>query len=147
MGLKAGDAGCGRGAGAGAGAGTDTGTGTGKATAELEPADGSGGTSPMLVNSGEPGLGKNMVFLTSLRPRRVPDRLGCAACYSTSASGDICQGSKQHTARKVLAMFAIAACASPSSSWMGAFFMSSLNCGGMLFSIGMLEKVNIPSHH
>lgn len=132
--MKAGDAGCGGSAG------------IGKATAELEPTEGSGGISPMLVNSGEAGLGKNMVFLTSLRPRRVPDRLGCAACYSRSASGYFFpQGSKAHTARKVLAMFAIAAFASPSSSWIGAFLMSSLNCGVKLFSIGTLKKVNIRS--
>ena len=48
-----------------------------------ELAEGTGGTgdSPMLVNSGVAGFGTNIVFRTSLRPRRVFDRrAGGAAC-------------------------------------------------------------------
>jgi hypothetical protein len=39
------------------------------------------------------------------------------------------------TARRVLTMLAMAASASPSSSWIGAFLMSSLNWGVGLLSV------------
>lgn len=46
-----------------------------------DPADGTGGISPMLVSSGVAGLGTKIVLRTSRRPRRVPERLGGTACY------------------------------------------------------------------
>lgn len=46
------------------------------------------------------------------------------------------------TARRVLTRLAVAASASPSSSWMGAFLMSSLNCGGGLPSFCALIPVS-----
>lgn len=129
-GLKAGDAGCATGAGAG-----------NVAVEGPEPAEGSGGASPILCNSGAAGLGTKMVLRTSRRPRRVDARLGGAACCCIVSSGfPIYQN--VHTARKVLTMFAIAASASPSSSWMGAFLISSLNCGVELLSAWALLYVS-----
>ena len=66
--MNAGEVGCG-------------GSGGTENAAGLELADGIGGTSPMLVSSGVAGLGTNIVFLTSLLPLRVPERLDGAACY------------------------------------------------------------------
>ena len=47
-----------------------------------DPADGTGGASPMLCISGVAGLGIKIVLRTSRRPRSVDDLLGGAACCS-----------------------------------------------------------------
>jgi hypothetical protein len=82
-GLKAGDAGCARGA-KGVGA-KGVGAGVGNAVAaepdpDPDPADGNGGISPILCNSGAVGLGTKIELRTSLRPRRVDARFGVTAC-------------------------------------------------------------------
>jgi hypothetical protein len=116
-GLNEGDAGCASGAGVGNVVAVE---------AEPEPAEGNGGASPMLCSSGAAGLGTKIVLRTSRRPRRVDERFGCAACCFISDRAFLTKWMVL-TARRVLTMFAIAASASPSSSWIGAFLMSSLN--------------------
>jgi hypothetical protein len=51
------------------------------------------------------------------------------------------------TARKVFTMLAMAASASPSSSWIGAFLMSSLNCGVGLLSAWVLVDHQLGSKY
>lgn len=69
--LNEGDADCVSGAGVGNVVAVD---------AEPEPAEGNGGASPILCNSGAAGLGTKIVLRTSRRPRKVDARFGGAAC-------------------------------------------------------------------
>jgi hypothetical protein len=121
----------------GARAGSVVGVGTG-AVAGI----GRGGTgvSPMLVSSGVGVFGIKIVFLTSLRPLTVPAFLvDIACCISLIGVHYIVGQWCSLTARSVLATFAKAASASPSSSWIGAFRISTLNCG-VLASLALRES-------
>jgi hypothetical protein len=77
--LRAGELGCIRGAGSAKVVVAEVGA---------DPPDGRGGTedSPIDCNSGVAGFGTKMVFRTSLRPRRVFERLAGAACFTKSQS-------------------------------------------------------------
>ncbi len=88
------------------------------------------GESPNAGRSGGCGEGTKMVFLTSRRPRLAEGLRGavtCCACYNHVSRYEDISVLGGHTARKVLATLENADWASPSSSGIGSFRMSSFN--------------------
>lgn len=105
--------------------------------------------SPKLGVSGAGGEGTKMVFLTSLRPRLIVGLRGVTTCCIDMSAITDQRASRGLTARKVLATFERADCALSSSSLIGSFRMSSLNCGSVslpLVSISLTAMAEVPPY-